>query len=207
MRDSSLEQGSVPEQEFLGVAGELLSVRPFASVSMADVAEAARVSMSELESRFPDMTSIGDAVLDRERFSMRQVMDQLRAEPLTSSQKLIRAFEGVGANLRFDPVVRAGVRIAAESRDYFPHRRLDPFATWQAFVVDLLESATTAGELRISAELDEAARVLVAAGMGTKDLIAFHGTWETAPAQMASTARIIVGYMSRIELSTGEDRP
>lgn len=199
MKDAGIERDSDTKEGLLRIAGEELARRPFAAVSLADLADAAGVSATEIERYFSDMTSVGDAILDRERSSMRDIMARLHVDTARPSQKLVRAFELVGMNLRRDPVVRAGVRIAAESRDDFPHRRLDPFATWQTFVVELLEAAVSAGELHVSAGLDQAARVLVAAGMGTKDLIAFHGSWETAPAQMASTARVIVDFMRRSE--------
>jgi len=199
VKDASIERESDIKEDLLRIAGEELTRRPFAAVSLADLADAAGVSATEIEGYFSDMTSVGDAILDRERSSMRDVIARLHVETVNPSQKIVRAFELVGVNLRSDPVVRAGVRIAAESRHDFPHRRLDPFATWQTFVVELLEAAVSAGELHVSAGLDQAARVLVAAGMGTKDLIAFRGTWETAPAQMASTARVIVDYMRRSE--------
>lgn len=178
-------------------AARLLTERPFASVSFPEVAIGAGVSGQRVRSHFLDMVAVGDAILDRERASMHEIMTALGGERATSLEKLVSAFERVGVNLRDDVVVRAGVRMAAESRGSFPHRRLDPFATWRAFVVDLLRKSVVDGEMEDTTNVEEAARVIVAAGMGTKDLIAFRGTWDSAPMQMASTAQVLVDYMTR----------
>lgn len=181
----------------LQAAARLLSESPFASASISDVALAADVTEQYMRTHFSDLGAVGDAILDRERVSMHEIMIALRHEPSSPLIKLVSAFERVGRNLRDDVVVRAGVRLASESRGSFPHRRIDPFATWRAFVLELLHEAVAEGEMEEITAVEEAARVVVAAGIGTKDLIAFHGTWDSAPVQMAATAQILVDYMRR----------
>ena len=99
----------------------------------------------------------------------------------TPLERLRLAFRYVGENLERDVCVRAGVRIAGESHHCFPERNINPFRTWQRFASNALHEADTAGEVRQGVSIEDTAWILTAAGLGTKDLLAFTGEWHRAP--------------------------
>lgn len=175
----------LPEQILLA-AGRLLAERPFAASQLFDVASAAGLSLDVVRSLFPRMTDLGNAILDHERASMHLVQRRVSAIA-RPSERVIAAFRLVGENLADDVLVRAGVRIAGESRAMFPSRRLDPFKTWETFIRTQLEAERASGA-RLAIDIEQATRLLVAAGMGAKELVAFSGDWRAAPAALETTA-------------------
>ena len=90
-------------------------------------------------------------------------------------------------------LVRAGMRLAAESRTEFPERRIDPYATWHALLTGALAEAAAAGELRPGTNIDEVAWTLVAVGFGTKDLVGFHGRWEEIGPRLHAALHYVLG--------------
>lgn len=169
-----------------------LAEEPLALVTLEDVARDARVSLDTVLGSFSSTVDLGSAILDHERSSMRVAMNEVERQYVAPLQKIVLAFEAVGRNLAADIVIRAGVRIAAESRQFYPERRLDPFETWRAFITDQLTLSLRNGELRIGVDIESTAWLIVSAGMGAKDLIAFQNSWPTAASQMGATARAAV---------------
>ncbi|MFK4762060.1 hypothetical protein ACI3KS_14080 [Microbacterium sp. ZW T5_45] len=180
----------------LRAAGDRLAREPFSSVTLDLIAGDARLPSTDVRGMFRDMYEVGSAVLDHERASMHVVQERSSGGTDNPLERLALAFRLVGENLANDIVVRAGVRIAAESRDYFPERRLDPFHTWETFVAAHLTQAYDRGLLRTDLNLSSTTWILVAAGMGTKDLLAFHGAWSDAAERLESTARHILTLIS-----------
>lgn len=182
----------------LHVAAALLEQDPFPSVRFEDVVTNAGVPDSHVRGLFRDMHEIGTAILDHERASMHSV--QQRSSLLASNplEQLAGAFRMVGENLAKDLIVRAGVRIAAESRHYFPERRLDPFQTWQGFVSAHLARARHQGLIRTEVDLPALTWIVVAAGMGTKDALAFQDAWPQAANRMEATVRNIISLISAV---------
>lgn len=167
----------------------------FAEVHYDDIARDVGLEPGEARSLFADKAEIANAILDHERASMRTAMAEIIGQSISPLHKIIQAFESVGENCERDILVRAGVRLATESRQYFPHRRLDPFETWRAFVTSQLMHARGDGLLR-NIDIEDTVWVLVAAGMGAKDLIAMRGAWENAGTRMADTARTVVSLIA-----------
>lgn len=182
-------------QEFIRAAAARLVRDPFAEVRYDDIVRDAGLEMSDARSLFADKAEIANAILDHERASMRTTMAEIIGQAISPLQKIIRAFEAVGENCERDILVRAGVRLATESRQYFPHRRLDPFETWREFVRSQLVHARGGGTLR-DIDIEDTVWVLVAAGMGAKDLIAMQGSWENAGTRMADIARTVVSLIA-----------
>lgn len=178
-------------QQILRAAAVRLARDAYADVRYDYIVRDAGLEMWEAQLLFADTAEIANAILDHERASMRTAIAGIIGQSISPLHKIIRAFEAVGENCERDILVRAGVRLAAESRQYFPHRRLDPFETWRAFVRSQLMHARGDGRLR-DVDIEDTVWVLVAAGMGAKDLIALHGSWENAGVRMANTARTLV---------------
>lgn len=183
-------------ERILRVAAARLSRVPFMTVSLDDVSEDAGLPAASVRELFTDMHGIGSAILDHERSSMRVVQKRLSQQNSDPLDSLVLAFRLVGENLAGDIIVRAGVRMAAESRDFFPERQLDPFRTWEAFVAQHLTLAQEQGLLRADLDLPSSTWIMVAAGMGAKDLIAFHNSWRQAAAKLESTMRSLVKLVS-----------
>lgn len=176
--------------------GELLARAPLGSARLAEVAST-RLTLEQVLGEFPTMRALATAILDHERASMRAIQERVSALP-EPSNRVIRAFRLVGENLASDIVVRAGVRIAGESREFFPERRLDPFKTWEAFVRAQLEAECAAGR-SLTCDVERATWLIVAAGMGAKDLVAFHGKWESAAEILERTAEDMLGLIVDFE--------
>lgn len=175
-----------------------MATLPLASVMYGDIARDADVEATRAREVFPTKFALADAILDHERASMRAAIADVTRADIPPLEKIVRAFEVVGSKLASDIVVRAGVRLASESRDHFPHRRLDPFQTWSSFVSSRLLEAQDMGELHdIRLDIDATVRLFVSAGMGTKDLIAFDNSWASAETQMGAAAMTITRLMRR----------
>lgn len=183
------------------VAASRLARAPFAGVTIEDVAADAGLPLPYVRTLFADMHDIGAVVLDHERASMRAVQERVSRDASDALEQLVLSFRLVGENLANDVVVRAGVRLASESREHFPERRLDPFRTWEAFVTAQLTRARDAGLLKKRVDIADMVWIVVAAGMGTKDLVAFQGAWDQAPARLEAVVRNVV---SLIRTSDGD---
>jgi len=173
--------------EILAAAASLLVDAPLAEVTLEDVARVLHAPVEEVNRHFGSVTDVGAALLVAEGDSMREAQ---RAAALVASDPLevLRAtFHAVAVNISSQPIVRAGIRIAQESRHLYPERRIDPFRTWKAFVVGQLERAKSAGRLRPDADPESLAWLIVSAGLGAKELVAFTGRWSELPEIMEST--------------------
>lgn len=182
-------------QEILAAAASLLVSTPLVDVTLEDVALALREPVRDVGRHFGSVREIGAAILDAEGDSMREaqrVGAAAGSDPLAVLQATFRA---VAVNISSRPIVRAGIRIAQESRHLYPERRIDPFRTWKSFVVGQLELAKSAGLLRPGVECESAAWLIVSSGLGTKELVAFTGRWDELPQLMADTIGQIVALL------------
>ncbi|MGO2944082.1 MAG: hypothetical protein ACTIDO_17520 [Brevibacterium aurantiacum] len=178
------------------VAHVLVS-QPYQIVTLKKVADASDLPLETLERMFPTMHSLGTAILTYEGTTMRaaqQCAQETTSDPLA---RLQLAFQLVGRNLARDPIVRAGIRIAAEAADCFPERHINPFRTWEKFVLRNLEEAQSLGQLRPDTDIGSVAWLFVAAGMGTKDLLGFTGDWTEAEERLSTIAKIAIDSVRR----------
>jgi len=173
-----------PDAELLAGA-RLLAAAPFVLVSIEEVRAAAGTDAAS--TRYASMHELGSAVLDHERGSMHAVQARVTTAATDPLDLLRRTFHAIGELLADDAIVRAGIRIAFESREHFPERRLDPFATWSSFAAACLTAARAKGLLRPDLDVESAAWVVVAASIGTKDYLALHDRWPEAPERFDGT--------------------
>lgn len=182
----------VTRARVLTAAAHRFAVRPFAEVSMADVAHEAGVSVSDVSRYFGDTHAAAVAVLDHERASMHGIQRDLAHSEAGPLGRIVQAFRAVGANLAHDVVIRAGVCLAASSRHHFPERRLDPFGTWLSSIEGLLRRAQSAGELRGDVRPEPMAWAIVAAGMGTMDFARTQNRWAEIEDRLERTAQTMI---------------
>lgn len=175
----------------------LLSTQPFLTASLADVAHASKLPIEQVKALFPTMHDLGCAILDHERASMYHAHQRALEATQDPLERLLLTVRAVGENLAGDIVVRAGVRLASESRRSFPERRIDPFRTWESFVATQLAAAEAQGVLRDEIDREQMVWLFVAVGMGVKDLLAFRGDWADAPAQLENTLAIVLSLITR----------
>jgi AcrR family transcriptional regulator len=187
-----------PLHELLLVTGaRLLEARPYETVTLRMVAKAADVEDGDATREFETLHALGSAILTAEGKSMRDAQTRAEREVHAPLARLQRTFRLVGDNLACSGVVRAGVRIAAESAHCFPERDINPFRTWENFITKVLVEAREAGLLWDNVILSDTAWLLTAAGIGTKDLLFFTGEWESAPVRLESIAAQVVATISR----------
>ncbi|TFD11650.1 hypothetical protein E3T35_09110 [Cryobacterium sp. TMT1-2-2] len=198
---SGLEQHLADENAawILGIAAQRLVLVPFAAVTLDQISSDAGLAAGRVELSFPTMRSIGSGILDHERESMRIVRENAFAASSTPLARLVHVFRSVGENLANDIVVRAGVRIAGESRHFFPERRLDPFRTWASFVTTQLTEARNRGDLRAGVNISETVEAVLAAGMRVKDLISFHDAWHEAPERFETVVTELLSPLTQAQ--------
>ncbi|GII98255.1 hypothetical protein CLV28_0581 [Sediminihabitans luteus] len=182
---------SAMQDRVLRAASTLLARSAFVEVRLDDVAAAACCDVEIVAHLHGDMHGVATAVLHAEGSLMRRAMIEPGPgiDPLDA---LIRTFVQVGCTMRDRVEVRAGMRLAAESHRHFPERSIDPFRTWETFVLARLHEARAAGRLSADVEVEHLAWTLVAAGMGTKDLVEFRDAWDEAPDRLGRVARVIL---------------
>lgn len=185
-RASFAERETEERQSLLEAGAQLLAEKPYAAVTLQHIAVNSGTDIARVTGYFPTLHQLASSILDHERRSMHVVQHRVAMlrDPV---ERLLLTFRWVGDNLANDIIVRAGVRLAAESRDAFPERRLDPFATWEGFVSDQLAVAQADGLLPAEVDAKALTWLLVAAAMGTKDLIAFRDRWSEAPQRLEAT--------------------
>lgn len=185
--------------DLITAAATVLSDRPFATVSLEDIAEAAGTSVPVLSDSAGDLRMIASQILTYEGGSMRAAQAKVKSEP-NPLQRLIRVFRIVGENLRDDIIVRAGVRLANESYSLFPERNINPGRTWASFLTTVFEEAEELNLLRAGITPRAMIQVSTAVGLGTKDLIYFSNAWSSAPVRFEEAG------VQLIELCTEPDR-
>lgn len=127
-----------------------------------------------------EVRALVNRILDAESESMRDVKDGVDTGANDPLARVVMAFRAVGENLATDTVVRAGVVIASRWGHSLPERRIDPFRTWEVFIGASLREAQQRGLLRRDLDVADMTWVVVAAGLGAKELIAFRSAWAEA---------------------------
>jgi hypothetical protein len=148
-----------------------------------------------------ELREVAHLILDIESASMRRIKDVIASERSDPLDKIVTAFRMVGDNLARDTHIRAGVVIASRWSRAFPDRRIDPFRTWESFIAEALQESRRLGRIRQDIDIVEASWVVVAAGIGAKELIAFRDTWADAGSILERTARSTIAPLRTI--STG----
>lgn len=178
-------------------AAHVLSSTRYVEVSLENVALALGEPAETVSRYFASMHEVATEVLRREGDSMRAA--QRRATEATNDPLdiLRTTFRFVGENVATMVVVRAGMRLAAESRDSFIERHIDPYRTWNGFVTGCLGEARDRGMLRDGVDLPSVVWLLVSAGMGTKELVGFREAWHEMPERLESVASTVIDSIRR----------
>lgn len=175
-------------ERVLHAAAEILQHRPFETVTLAHVSEAVDLDEVVVRAIYGSMHELGSAILAHEGESMRNAQRRAQRDAQEPLERLRIAFRYTGDNLAEDVMVRAGIRIAGESHHCFPERNISPFRTWRSFISAALDDALAAGAIRPDVSVEDAAWLLTAAGLGTKDLLSFTNDWQAAPALLEQVA-------------------
>jgi len=176
-------------------ANRLASIR-YSEATLDDIASDAGLAVDDVLQVFPSMHMIGARILDHERLSMKRAQRNAFAEAEDPLTRLVLAFRAVGENLANDIIVRAGVRIASESREFFPERRLDPFKTWEGFATTQMTDALASGALPADVDVSKAVRTIVTKGMEAKDLLAARDAWDEAPELFERTVTDVLASLA-----------
>lgn len=182
----------VTRHRILQVGAELLARQPYETVDLSQIASELDCPTDAVIAEFPTLHALGSEILNLEGNSMRQAMSEADEMSLDALERLCVTFRLVGRNLGTNLIVRAGIRLAAESAHKFPERKINPFRTWEHFVSTTLNEAAEHGLIRSDIQIGEATWLLVAVGMGTKDLLQFTGSWADAEDKLESAARATV---------------
>ncbi|WP_156524748.1 hypothetical protein [Paenarthrobacter nicotinovorans] len=105
-------------------------------------------------------------------------------------------FHAVGLNIETQPLVRAGIRIAAESHEMFPERKIDPYRTWEGFVTGRLILAQERGMLKPGVDVAEVSWLLVSAGLGTKELMRIQTSLDQISIRLDATVECVLALIS-----------
>ena len=192
-----MAEGEELRLRVMEAAALILIDNAYADVSFSSIAEHAGMGPEALVTVFPSMRDIASAILDEEGRSMRQA--QRDSALLANENPLIAlraTFHAVGVNIETQPMVRAGIRIAAESHEMFPERRIDPHRTWGKFVTGQLVSAQERGMLRPGVDVAAISWILVSAGLGTKELMRFQNTLDQISKRLDATVDCVLALIS-----------
>lgn len=188
---SETQQGPL-RLRLIGAAAEILEAQRYDTVTLQNIADAAGVDVMLVTSEFSSMHQVGSAILDAESASMRTAQRIAAAKSDDPSVVLLHTLQLVGENIASNPVVRAGMRLAAESRDHFPERNIDPYRTWHGFVSGQLDRAHEQGQIRSDVDINALTWLLVTAGMGTKDILAFRNAWGETPSRLTAIVNMLL---------------
>lgn len=181
-----------PRMRVMRAAADILENLPYETVTLGDIADLSGLDAVDIEDIFGSMHELGSAILTYEGESMRAAQRLALDEARDALDRLRLAFRYVGENLANDSIVRAGVRIAGESHHRFPERKINPFRTWRGFITSVLDDAREEGSIQQDAVSGDAAWLLTAAGLGTKDLLTFTRDWREAPALLERVADQVI---------------
>lgn len=184
-----------PDPWILEAASRLLASKPFNEVTLELVAQEACIPMDDVALASLTMREIAIAILVEEGSSMRHAQRMAAKQTSHPIEVLRLTFEYVGKSIATESVVRAGIRIAAESRACFPERRIDPFRTWRSFIYSQLSHAETMGLLKPNVDLHSITWLLVSAGLGSKELVSFRDAWEEIEDRLASVLGLVLNLI------------
>ena len=187
----------VIRQSVILAAAKLLAESPFAAVSLDQVSRSSHVALGTIREHFPSMHDLACSILDAEGDAMRGAQHRASNEVMNPLDRLRSAFRIVGENMSTNVVVRAGMRLASESHQYFPERNIDPYRTWQKYISSELSDAHSRGMLVDGVDIQSVTWMLVAAGMGTKELVAFRKVWHEVSPRLEATLGTVLDIISR----------
>ena len=161
-------RAGVTREAIIRGAAEVFDRFGYDASSLSDVMAAAGVTKGALYFHFSSKEDLANAVIERQH--ARSVGPAWgRVDDGGGLEAVIRLSHHLAAQLRTDPVVRAGIRLTLETGT-FNCRRPDPYQDWIDAVAVLLRHAAGTGELRTPIDPERMARFLVGAFTGVQVL-------------------------------------
>lgn len=191
--------GQFPEnctKQILDASAEIFCAMRFEKVTVTDISNKSGVPEDLIVALFSDTKTIANQILDIERNSMRQAITVASKELSNPVESLKSAFSTVAWNIVHSVKIRAGIRLAAESSEYFPDRKLDPFGTWQLFVHSKVKEAQSLGLMRTDMSPDDITWVIVSAGIGTKELLRMQNQMILMPEKFDMAISLLLDCLS-----------
>ncbi|HVW44624.1 MAG TPA: ScbR family autoregulator-binding transcription factor [Amycolatopsis sp.] len=161
-------RAEVTREAIIRGAAEVFDRYGYEATSLSDVMAAAGVTKGALYFHFSSKEDLANTVIERQHArSVGPAWDSV--DDGGGLEAVIRLSHHLAAQLRADPVVRAGIRLTLETGT-FNRTRPDPYQDWIDAVAVLLRRASDAGELRAPIDPEPAARYFVGAFTGVQVL-------------------------------------
>ena len=148
-------------------AAEVFDRFGYEATSLSDVMATAGVTKGALYFHFSSKEDLANAIIERQH--LQSVGPAWGADDSGGLEAVIGLSHHLAAQLRADPVVRAGIRLTLETGT-FTCTRPGPYQDWIDAVALLLKHAADAGELLASMEPERMARYFVGAFTGVQVL-------------------------------------
>lgn len=152
----------------------------FASTSLSDIVETARVSKGALYFHFSSKEKLAEAVAAQSGADWRGIVRAARAPDGPTLQALIDMTHGLAHRICHDVVFRAGLRLC-DDRWPGEERYPSPYPSWNRAVALLLARSDRRGELLPGRDLGQAARMVTATTAGVEMLSRQDPGWLAAP--------------------------
>ncbi|MFB7502322.1 ScbR family autoregulator-binding transcription factor [Streptomyces broussonetiae] len=168
------ERAARTRRSLIHAAAEVFAQTGFVPASLGAISARAGVSNGALHFHFANKGMLAEAVEAEATEAVRRLTEAARARHGDSLQTVVDAMHALIGALAEDVVVRAGFELAGDiaRRTASPLRR-----EWQHWVEDSLRRAEHAGALAEGVSWKDAARVVVAVGVGLEVLGGEDATW------------------------------
>jgi AcrR family transcriptional regulator len=152
----------------------------FATTSLSDIVETAKVSKGALYFHFSSKEKLAEAVAAKSGADWRGILRVARAPGKPALQALIDTTHGLAHRIRHDVVFRAGLRLCDDRRPG-ESRHPGPYPSWSRAVTLQLARSDRGGELTPGLDLGQTARVLTATTAGVEMLSRQDPGWLSPP--------------------------
>ncbi|MDN5731636.1 MAG: TetR/AcrR family transcriptional regulator [Yaniella sp.] len=159
----------------LEAAAKVFSVLPYSEAKISDVLYETSAGKGALYFHFKSKHNLASAVL-------LEGQKQLQAAAMTAIDKgdtarlRLESLTSTIASLIADSViVSASFKLTMQAGKEFPDIAIDPYAVWQPMVRRLIDSASSANELRNGVDVDELTWIIISMFMGSKELLNYRG--------------------------------
>lgn len=163
------DRAKATREAIIAGAASVFEANGYASASLTEVAEHAKVTKGALYFHFKSKEELAKAVIHAQhKMSLDQstAILQEKHSALTAMRLLCRSF---GQQLLDESVVRAGIRLTFEASS-FGHAVQQPYLDWISTMESLVRAAQREGSVRSSVEPAALARYIVASFTGVQML-------------------------------------
>lgn len=157
-------------ENILRSAGTVFSSRTYSQATLSDVLQEAGVTQGALYFHFDSKLNLALEVIRRQHERSLAASDGLVGSDRSAVEALIVLSGRLIAQIRDEPLVRAGLRLTTESPDIFPDHLHGPYTDWIQTGRILLAQAVGAQEIDINLDIDEAAHFIIGTFTGVQSL-------------------------------------